>query len=227
MPFRLPNDTQHMAIIGQNGSGKTVFGAWALSMSSFMSQPKVIIDYKRDDLLAKIDGLRYIDFKEMPKHPGVYCIQANAADDEKMDDWFFRAAKRENIGIYLDEGLSVPQRAPRYTGLQTLLTQGRSKHCPVTVLMQRPAWVSKFIFSESSFFAVFRLQSDDDKEVVSKFTPSKRIDPLWNLDTRLEKYHCRWYDSHQNYSTELLPAPSETVILETFYDRMRLKRKVF
>lgn len=225
--FRLPNDSQHMAIIGQNGSGKTVFGVWALSKSTFDHQPKVIIDYKRDALIEAIEGLEEIDYNYVPRHPGLYIIRATKADDERLERWFYRAVEQENVGVYIDEGLEVPQNFPRYSGLRTLLTQGRSKQCPVTILMQRPSQVSKFIFSESSFFAVFRLQADSDKARIGEFTPSPRVNRLWNLDVAIPRFECRWFDATEDYSAILLPAPPEDEILQTFYDRVRLRRRVF
>lgn len=224
--FRLPDDSQHTCVIGKNGSGKTVFGAWLLSKSTFDHQPKVIIDYKIDELLDKIEKVEDIDYNYVPKHPGLYRLRPSEADSESVEAWLHKAADRSNVGVYIDEGLAVPQQSPRYSGLRKLLTQGRSKRCPVTMLIQRPAFVSRFLFSESSFFAVFRLQDDDDKAVIKRFTPSPREVPLWDQNVRLPDYYCRWYDERNEFSAILPPAPSEDEILEKFYDRLRTRRKL-
>jgi hypothetical protein len=223
--FRLPNDSQHLAVVGKNGTGKTQFGAWALSRSTFTSQPKVIIEHKGDELLAQIEGVEDIDYSTIPKKPGLYRLFAEKKDDDAMNDWLYRALRKENIGIYVDEGLEMP-REPRYTALRSFLTQGRSKRCPATMLVQRPFHVSKFLFSEASFFAVFRLQDQNDQDRIHEFTPDQRKFPLWNLDEPLPKYYCRWYDSDAEYSAILSPVPSEDEILQTFYDRLRLRRRL-
>lgn len=235
--FRYPNDSQHTAIIGMNGSGKTVMGAWLLANSSYDIQPKIILDYKREEIFDKIDHLTDINLNYVPTKPGVYRLRLMKRDDDAVDEWFYRVLDKENVGLYIDEGLQVPQQAPRYRGLQTLLTQGRSKRCPVTILMQRPAWVSQFIFSESSFFAVFRMQADTDKTKIAEFVPSKRqsplatlngrVFPIWDLDITLPEYYSRWYDSTKDFSTILLPGPDEKAILAKFYDRLRLRRHIF
>jgi hypothetical protein len=234
--FRLPNDSQHTAIMGKNGSGKTRQGAWFLACSSFDEQPKIILDYKREELFDKVEHLQDITLPFVPSRPGIYRLRLLKRDDDAVDDWFYKVLDRENVGLYIDEGLQVPQQAPRYRGLQALLTQGRSKRCPVTILMQRPAWVSPFIFSESSFFSVFRMQADNDKTKISEFVPSRRESPLatldgrefpiWDLDARLPPYYSRWFDEGQDFSTVLLPGPDERAILQRFYERQKLRRIV-
>ena len=80
--------------------------------------------------------------------------------------------KRENIGIYVDEGTMVTGMG----GFNACLTQGRSKQIPMIVCTQRPVSVSRWLFSEASFYMLFPLTDERDRKTVSSFVPV-------NLDT--------------------------------------------
>lgn len=215
--FRLPNNTQRVAVIGRTGSGKTQFGTWLLSKSSFDRQPYVVIDYKGDDLLCSIDRIREIGLREVPKHPGLYTIRPTPDQENEVEEWLWRVWKQEHVGLYVDEGYVLPEKG----AFQAVLTQGRSKRIPVICLTQRPSWLSRFVFSEADFYAIFHLNDRRDQLTVQAFTPRERM----NLKNRLPDYHAYWYDVGRDNAFQMKPVPDADTIRETIQTRLRPKRR--
>lgn len=213
--MNLPTDQQRTTIIGSTGSGKTVFACWLLSTRDFINHPWVIFDYKGDELIAEI-GAKEIKLRDgPPKKPGLYVVRPIAdTEDDEVEKFLWACHKRENIGLYIDEGFMI---SPKSRAFKALLTQGRSKHIPIIVLSQRPAWISRFVFSEANFFAVFRLTDDDDVLVVKRFI-GKGGRALVNQG--LPAYHSVWFEvggGAGNGAVALCkPVPSPEVITATF-----------
>lgn len=215
--FRFPSNQQRVAVIGRTGSGKTQFGAWLLSQSGFDKQPYVVIDYKGDELLGSIDRVREIGLKELPKHPGLYTIRPTPSENDAVEEWLWKAWARERIGLYVDEGYALPDKG----AFQAILTQGRSKRIPVICLTQRPTWVSRFVFSEADFYAVFHLNDHRDRLTVQAFTPRERMD----LKNRLPDFHSYWYDVGKDRVFQIKPVPDAETIVEAIDARLRPKKR--
>lgn len=211
--FRLPNLTQRLAVIGRTGSGKTTFSAWVLSRAGFDKQPFVIFDFKRDALLNAIEGARVIGYNEIPKHPGVYLLQPTPHEKDEMEAYLWKVWARERVGLYFDEMYSVPQ-PQRGGALQAVFTQGRSKKIPVIGCTQRPALVSRFLFTEADFFATFHLSTRPDQDRVTDFDEAYEA-------TRLPKFSCKWYDVAEDFGCILSPVPGDDEILEAFARRLK------
>jgi hypothetical protein len=216
---RWPGPSSQTAIIGQNGSGKTVAALWHFSRSNFTEQPWIVFDYKGEEEIGSIEKAEYIGIGELPKRPGIYIVQPTGQDDENVDLWFDAIRERERIGIYVDEGYMVPNQPPRYNGLRNLLVQGRSKHIPRLLLSQRPSMVSRFVFSEANFHQVYFLADKRDHQIVSGFIP--------NYDGRsdLPDFHSRYYDVGKRRLTILQPVPKAEVSLQVIEDRLKTRRK--
>lgn len=213
--FRLPANTQRTSIIGRTGSGKTVAGSWVLSEAPFDKQPYIIVDYKGDELLNSSDRIKEIDLKTVPKQPGLYIVHPRLDQVEQVDAWLWKVWERENVGLYFDEAYMLPDKG----ALQAILTQGRSKRIPVIALTQRPALISRFIFSEADFFAVFQVSIDDDKKRIRGFIPS------YVTDARLPDYHFRWYDVSKDKLFNVLPVPAPDDIRDRIDSRLSPKRR--
>lgn len=213
--FHLPKPSQHIAIIGRNGSGKSHAALWHLSKRNFDVMPYVIFDFKGDELVNSIARARHIDLGEMPKRPGIYVVHPTPYDTENgaVDAFLWRMYARENIGGWIDESYMLQRSKP----FETLLVQGRSKHIPLTILTQRPVWVSRYIFSEASFFQVFTLIDRRDKQTVEAIIPV-------DLDSRLADYHSWYYDVQRDELFVMEPVPAAGEILTRIDARLHKVR---
>jgi hypothetical protein len=133
----------------------------------------------------------------------------------EVEAWLWSIWQREKIGLYFDEAYVLPDKG----ALQAILTQGRSKHIPAIALTQRPTWISRFVFSEADFYAVFHLQDARDRQIVQAFMPAG------TLDARPENYHSRWYDVGADRVFTMKPVPNAETILDVFDARLAPKRK--
>lgn len=217
--FRLPTNKQRVAVIGRTGSGKTQFAAWLLSVAPFDKQPYFIVDYKYDDLLNGSDRIKEIGLTEkLPKQPGLYIVHPHPDQHEDTERFLLRIWEQEHAGLYADEGYMLPPRSPAF---QALLTQGRSKRIPAIVLTQRPTWVSRFVFSEADYYAIFHLNDARDRQTIQAFTPRERLD----VSDRLPDYHSMWYDVGRDNVFQLKPVPEAAEILERIDSRLGPKAR--
>ncbi len=230
--MRLPGPTNRTVIIGQNGSGKSTFGAWLLAHMNWDRQPWVIVDYKYDELLADIPAIEIGVNEKLPRKPGLYIMRpygtrrdqqkmakSGGINKERIDDdvenFMMRCWVKERIGLYFDEGYLVPDRE----ALKTLLVTGRSKRIPIIINTQRPVMLPRHVFSESNFFVVFRLMDSRDEKVVKFFTP---ID----MDKVLPEFHSYYFDAGQNELLTLKPVPDADRILDIYDERMMPERRM-
>jgi len=213
----LPNRHQQILITGQNGSGKTAFGAFTLSKADFHRQPYVMIDFKGDDLLRSIQYVKQIGLNEIPKHPGVYRVQPkidDEAEDERFFQWCRAVHARKRIGLYFDEGYMVPKGRI----VNALYTQGRQLQIPIITLSQRPTFLTRFAVSEAYYHAVFFLSDDDDYKTVSRYVKGE-------IDRNPPKFCCTYYDVAQRATFYLNPCPPPEEIQQRIEDRLRPKRR--
>ena len=213
--FRLPSLNDRVTINGRTGSGKTVAGAWLLSMADFHRQPFIIINYKGEKLFDKITRAKPLTINDdLPSAPGIYHMQPLVSQVDEMEAWLWSVWKQAEIGLFIDEGYLLPDKK----AFATLLTTGRSRQIPIYTLSQRPVRLPRFTISESDFYQCFHLHDERDRETVEKFTPK---DGIWaDTSQRLKKYNSRWYDVGADFSCMLDPVPDMAQILATFDRRL-------
>lgn len=208
MALKFPGAEDHVAVIGRNGSGKTVGGMWLLSGRDFDVQPALIVNSKGDSLIdeiSEIKGVHTIGINDTPGDKGLYIVNPLPSQGDELDQLFKRCWEKENITIFIDEGYSIQ----RDEWFNACLTQGRSKHVTLIVLSQRPAWISKYVFSECNFIMLFNLQIKDDRKKVAEFVPVSK-------DYRLPPYCSYWYNVKDNQLNEFVPVPDNAAIISTF-----------
>lgn len=217
MPFRLPKNDERVSILGHTGSGKTQFGAMLLSNYNFHERPFIIVDFKHDDLLNSIEGIEEIGYKTKIHKPGLKIIHPSPGEDDELESFLWKIHHQQQTGLYIDEGYMINRYSKAF---QTILTQGRSKQIPTITLSQRPALLSRFVFTEANYFSIFHLTDIKDEQNVQRFMR----DPI---DSRLPQYHSRWFDVMQNKIFQVSPVPGKETILQRFADKMPKKKTFF
>lgn len=213
--YRFPSSSEHTAICGRTGSGKTLAGSFLLSESDLENRPHIALDFKGDELLNSIKEAQHIKHHKLPSKSGLYIVRFMPHQKEEMERFFWDVWGAENIHLHVDEAYMIDRNSP---GFNSLLTQGRSKRISLTCLTQRPAYCSRFIFSEASHINVFHLNDIRDRKIIEGFFPD-------DLDVILPEFHSRWYDIKQNKIFRLLPVPDADNIRERFSERLKPKRR--
>lgn len=214
MPSNLPTDKQRISIVGRTGSGKTVAAMHHLSQRQFDVRPWVIYNFKHDENLDAIPGVKLIELDDLPVKPGLYMAHPGPYDSEALEAHMMAIWAAGNMGLYVDEGYMVDRNSRAFSLLQT---QGRSKHIPMITLSQRPVWLNRFVFSESDFFQIFQLQHKKDRDKIGEYVPA-------NIEERLPAYHSYYYDVAEDKLDVWSPVPSIDKIHAVF-DR-RLSRRL-
>ena len=226
--WNLPDDTQRIVVVGMTGSGKTHGAMWHLGLRNFDEKPWVVYDWKRDELINSIEGTFELGVNApAPEHPGLYIVHPVVDDDDDAvaaqmrDIWI-----KEDIGVFVDEGGMV---AKSNSSFRKLLTQGRSKHIPMIVCTQRPVWVDKYVFTESEFKQVFKLQSEDDYAKLREYMPREALESvnlLYPLRGKEMKYWSHYYDGPEDDIRPMQPLPDANVIRSMFHAKLAKLRRV-
>jgi len=205
--FVLPGGADRTCVIGMTGTGKTIFGAWLLSLQRFDERPWVCLDFKREILWDKVGDppMRPIGFNFLPKKPGLYRLDVSPRDEEALEDYLWRVWDKENIGIFCDEVSLIPKKE----AFKAILRQGRSKRIPVIACTQRPVDCDREVFSEANYTAVFRVKDKRDYKIIQEFTSGAAV------EVPLPPHHCWWYDAKQNHLFHLTPCPPPDNIAAT------------
>jgi hypothetical protein len=224
--MRLPNESQSVLILGKNGSGKSRAAVWHLAQKDLQNFPWIVINHKNEELIDSIPGAQMVDMKFTPKKPGLYVYHPiPEADDDAVTSLLWRIYKKENVGVYIDEGYMINPRDPALTALYT---QGRSKHIPLITLSQRPSKISRFAVSEAAFLQVFYLVDKRDRETVNAFIPYSLENLMRTVpgeDRLLPEFHSVYYDVGKNDLAIMAPVPDDVAILSLFENKLKTNRK--
>lgn len=213
--FRLPNDTQRLAIIGRTGSGKTQAGVWHLSKRAYDRMPWIAFNFKGDELINSIPGTQTLGLDaSVPSKPGIYVVDVAPDEKEVADDFLMRVWKHEKCGLYIDEGYMLSG----LPGFRRCLTQGRSKQIPIILLSQRPVWMDRFAWSEADFFQIFNVAIADDKKTIASYVGGSVLG-------RLTDFHSHWYDVARDKTFRLRPVPERDILIRDFKSRLSVKRQ--
>ena len=205
---------QRGIIIGQTGSGKTIGSIWL--MQHIPIEPVIILDTKGEPSFDHIgrDDERVIHFDSAEEFTKAWKKDINAeyiivrpdpteiAEPLEMDDCLQEIYnKRRRCLVYIDEAYQWHIRGQAGPGLISLLTRGRSLKISALLSTQRPAWISRFCFTESQRFYIYRIQDLRDRKTISEYVPDfsdKKI---------AQKYHFYYYDYEQDSARLYSPVP--------------------
>lgn len=197
--FVLPGGSDKTVIIGRNGSGKTIRGAWVLSRQRFDERPWVALDAKDEEFWDQVGAppMEKLKLGQMPGKRGLYRMRFLPGQEDDVEDWLWKVWKKENIGLFCDEVTLLPNRK----AFKAILRQGRSKHIPIIACTQRPVEVDRELFSECRFKCVIDLDDRRDFKTVQEFIPKIPI------DRPLPEFQCYWYDGKTKKLFILPPTP--------------------
>lgn len=213
MTFRFPGGDSRTTVIGATGTGKTTCGVWLLSSQRFDKRPWVVIDFKREQIF---DAVGFPPIKQIslsakpPKKPGgLYLLSPRPDEDERLDEWLWRVWEQGDIGLFVDEAALMPNGE----AFRAILQQGRSKRIPVIACMQRPVDVKRALFSEASYFCIYRMQDARDYKIVQGFAPAE-------ISTSQRRHHWRWYDVQNHELLNMLPVPKPAEVATLVRDKL-------
>lgn len=159
MPVRWEQG-EHVAIIGENGSGKTYLETKLAGYRDYV----VVLKTKADDTrfssdfvtrkhASAMDNDRY---RKIVLRPDYYA--------QAYEGWHMleKAWHQENWGVFIDE-LVRAERIGLTDQIERLLTQGRSIGLCGVVGMQRPSRVTRYALSEAKHIFCFALEGRDAK----------------------------------------------------------------
>lgn len=219
----MPDDSQRILIVGRTGGGKSMEALHHLSQRSFHERPWIIIDFKGDFPVNAVptSAPPATVHDAPPDSPGLYVARAEIDDQGQggaVSDYLIAVYEQGNTGIMIDEGLML---GLHNRGLRMLLTQGRSRSCPLIILCQRPAYLDLYAFSESEYIQTFYLQLKDDQVKMNSFVPEDRLN-FAELRAR-GLYHSAYYDVRADELENLSPCPE----FQAIYDRILTRLPVY
>jgi hypothetical protein len=221
MAFRFPGGDSRTTVIGASGSGKTTCGVWILAHMRFDKRPWIVIDTKREGIFDQI-GIPPIQQLSLSDRPpkrgrGLYLVSPRPDEDDQLEQFLWRCWERENVGLFIDEASLMPDK----DAFRAILQQGRSKHIPVIACTQRPVDVKRALFSEASYFCIYRMQDKRDYSTVQGFVPAS------DLARPIPPYHWIWYDVARNQLLRMAPVPPPAVVADEARERLPLTIKPF
>ncbi|MGH8710375.1 MAG: hypothetical protein ACREVA_03540 [Burkholderiales bacterium] len=158
----------------------------------------MIIDPKADDKLAtlkpRVDVLPHPQriFDAWTKGYRYVGIIDHGAMDPIYTDrlLFYLYQKFSNFGVYIDELYYIHRQGRAGSGLQAILTRGRSDNITFFGCTQRPSWISLFCLSEADYLGQFKLTLEKDRKTMYSIIGNKRV--LVNPD---KPYEWFYYDN--------------------------------
>jgi hypothetical protein len=221
--FFLPDDSQHITLIGKNGSGKTRAAVWHLAQKDLANSQWIVINHKREELINRVPGAVFLQMNEFPKvgEPGIYIYQPRAEiDDDIVTAILWQVYDRERIGVYIDECTMINPRNP---ALNSLYTQGRSKRTPVITLSQRPSRISRYAVSEATFHQVFQLTDRRDRQTIQEYIPANLDEfmlPQNGNPRILRPYHSIYFNTYDDEPVIMAPVPDDDTILALIEEKL-------
>jgi len=201
------NPGKRAIVAGRTGSGKSTLAKWLLQVSPghwIIINPKNTRAYDALPDSNNIDGIDINKIRNsiMEHRFTIITPKASQLSPETLDlliEWII--GDYTDIGVCIDELYAVHKNGQAGAGLIGLLTRGRELKQSFLGLTQRPAWLSKFLFSESDYIGGMALNLADDRKRMYEFTGKAAF---------LEKLPAQdwlWYDVGLDLVRSFNPVP--------------------
>ncbi|HKY44768.1 MAG TPA: hypothetical protein VJM50_16875 [Pyrinomonadaceae bacterium] len=192
---------------GRTGSGKSTLAKWLLQVSP---GHWIILNPKNTRAYDSLPDSNIVEGIDIPKiresidefRFTVVTPKPNQLAPETLDlfiNWII--SDYTNIGVCIDELYAVHKNGVAGEGLIGLLTRGRELKQSFFGLTQRPAWLSKFLFSEADYIIGMSLNLEADRKRMFEFTGKKKF-----LE-KLPERQWLWYDVGKDHLREFNPVP--------------------
>lgn len=209
MPPRLPSikKGERVIIAGRTGSGKSTLATWLLNRSPqrwIVLNPKHTVAYGE---LADNKTLEGFDARKLDDALEHYrFVTLNFAPAETTPEYMdgvisYLHDAYDNVGLCADELYTLHKNNRPGDGLTGWLTRGRERNQSFIGLTQRPAWISRFCFSESDAICAMSLQLAEDRKRMVDNTGRAE------LGTKLAPHHWAWYNVPEDALTVWGPVP--------------------
>lgn len=178
---------EHVAIVGDTGSGKSYLEAKLIRLRGYV----IVIKTKPDpDDDEKFRGFRTIRSVEELRPTENYYLFVPPDDTERqsIDEVMMLAYKERGWTVCADE-LYYMTLLKLEKPINRILTQGRSLGVTFVGCAQRAAWVTRFFLSQSTHCFFFACEGRDLKVLSEATTP--RIIPYLQ---RLRRYECVYFN---------------------------------
>ena len=162
---------QHVAVTGQTGSGKTT--ALTNLVDIRPTEGLVILDSKIDPAFNSmgeiVPELSVRKTAEPLSEGEIVVIRPKAIPTwDEWDNFILELHERSSgLTIMVDEGYMLHDNGRCGPGLMAVLTRGRSRKQSLVLGCQRPAWVSRFCFTEAAHILFMRLRHPDDRRIMA------------------------------------------------------------
>ncbi len=179
---------EHLAIVGPNGSGKTMLGLELCvimgSRTTRQGRPAsvTVLQYKpRDDTIKQVIPGWPIIKKWPPRYGEEHCIVwprggppsgASRRERAVFAPLLDRVYMEGNQTIYIPEAAYFERAEPNGLGLSGMMEKfwGTAGSLKLTVFSdtQRPRHVTLLMWTEPAWLIIYKLESDDDLKVIAK-----------------------------------------------------------
>lgn len=156
----------------------------------------ILIDHKGDDNIKLLPAEKLSTRPLFLPKNGLHVVRPKMGREHRQDleELLERIFKHGKIGVYVDEGhLLGPSDAVR-----TILVAGRSKKVPLMWTSQKANWIDSFVWSQSTFYRVFKLQTARDVKAVQDNWPTRFEMP--------RDYRSRYFDGTTGNTFHLAPS---------------------
>lgn len=163
---------EHVAIIGDTGTGKSVLTARGLLPLREYVVVFLTKSDPRDTRLWKSAGYKFIrEAKEIDNARYSRFVLQPAYSKQAIEGWrlFERVYRQGRWTVVIDEFL-LAERLGLREQIERLHTQGRSDGITVVVGQQRPVVTSRFALSQSTHVISFRVDGRDAKTIADATT---------------------------------------------------------
>ncbi len=183
LPYRWEHG-QHLALIGDTGSGKTAVASYILRAHEYTIALKSKADNTRlpGQVIRKANGIDNARFNRFILDPD-YSEQR-----EQFALVLEKAWRQGSWTIALDELYAIDNQLKLTWFVNRLLTQGRSANLSVLMGMQRPKMITRFALTQATHYIIFATDGDDAKTIVSETSPMLR-----DVIGSLQRYEFVWY----------------------------------